>query len=310
MSVLRVWRRRVAYCACASLLAVSFAAYAEYKDSYAKALEAYKGGRYADAKQLLLSAIAEHPEPAARVRLYGTRFEPYLPQHYLGLIAVAQGDCAGAQAAWAMSENAQIVAQVGEAASEEKSAAAKCGGIAIAQKSSAPVPAAPKPSEPTVAQKPASPPAPAPDQSKAPLPKPDSDKNVASNDSQQKSRPSEPETKLPVPPSERPAEKPPAPPAEKAGAPEQLIATFENFLNGNLREVARSNPDTYTDARLRFHAYLVRSGARYTLSQLGDQNQLEAARADARQAHALNAGAQPDAVLFSPHFRNFYAENR
>lgn len=284
---------------------MSFAAYAEYKDSYAKALEAYKAGRYADARQLLLSAIAEHPEPAVRVRLYGTRFEPYLPQHYLGMIAAAQGDCAGAQAAWAMPENAQTVAQVGDAAGEEKSAAAKCGGVAIAQKPSspapAPAPAAPKPSEPSVAQKPASPTPNAPDSPKAPLPRPDSDKNVAS-------RPNEPENK-PAPPSERPAEKPAAP-VEKAGAPDQLIATFESFLNGNLREVARINPDAYPDARLRFHAYLVRSGARYTLGQLGDQAQLEAARADARQAHALNAGATPDAVLFSPHFRNFYAENR
>src|SRR5438445_526399 len=118
------WRRRVACGVCASLLAVSLAAYADYKDSYGKGLEAYKAGRYADARQLLLAAIAEHPEPAARVRLYGTRFEPYLPQHYLGLISAAQGDCAGAQAAWAMAENAQTVAQVGDAANEEKSAAA------------------------------------------------------------------------------------------------------------------------------------------------------------------------------------------
>jgi hypothetical protein len=113
-----------------------------------------------------------------------------------------------------------------------------------------------------------------------------------------------------VPPAERPAERPTAPPAEKVGAQEQLLATFESFLSGNLREVVRSNPDNYTDTRLRFHAYLVRCGARYTLAQLGDQNQLEAARADARQAHALNAGAVPDAALFSPRFQRFYAENR
>ncbi|TLY50046.1 MAG: hypothetical protein E6K53_11800 [Gammaproteobacteria bacterium] len=303
------WRRRVACGVCASLLAVSLAAYADYKDSYGKGLEAYKAGRYADARQLLLAAIAEHPEPAARVRLYGTRFEPYLPQHYLGLISAAQGDCAGAQAAWAMAENAQTVAQVGDAANEEKSAAAKCGSVAIAQKPSAPAPppaAAPKANESSVAQKTAPPPASTPESPKAPAPKPDADKNVASTGPATPSRPSEPEVKPAV---ERPAEKPAAP-SEKVGPPDQLIATFENFLNGNLREVARINPDNYADARVRFHAYLVRSGARYTLAQLGDQSQFEAARADARQAHALNANAAPDAVLFSPHFRSFYAENR
>ena len=312
MLTLRRWRRGVV-CACASLLVVSFAARAEYKDSYGKGLEAYKAGRYAEAKQLLLSAIAEHPEPAARIRLYGTRFEPYLPQHYLGLIAVAQGDCAGAQAAWAMPENAQMVAQLGDAASEEKSAAAKCGGIAIAQKSNAPAPApspaAPKLNEPSVAQKSAAPPS-APELQKTQTSKPEADKNVVSTGPVAPTRPSEPEAKPPLPAPERPAEKPPAPASEKAGPPDQLIAAFENFLSGRLSEVARINPDLYADARVRFHAYLVRSGARYTLAQLGDQSQLDGARADARQAHALNANAAPDAVLFSPHFRTFYAENR
>ncbi len=311
MPTLRSWRRRVAYGACAALLAVSTGAQAQYKESYAKGLEAYKAGKYAEAKQLLLSAIAENSEPAARVRLYGTRFEPYLPQHYLGLIAAAQGDCAGAQAAWAMSANAQVVAQVGDAAGEEKAAAAKCGSVAIAQKPNAapaPAPAAPKPSEPTVAQKTPSPPTSGPE-SKTTAPKPDADKNIASNNPAP-TRPNEPEVKLPVPPPERPAEKPAAPAPENVGPPAQLIAAFDNFLNGNLREVTRINPADYGDARLRFHAYLVRSGARYTLAQLGDQSQLEGARADARQAHALNAGATPDTWLFSPHFRNFYAENR
>lgn len=312
MPIPRTWRRRAACCVCASLLAVSVAAYADYKDSYGKGLEAYKAGRYAEAKQLLLSAIAEHPEPAARVRLYGTRFEPYLPQHYLGLIAAAQGDCAGAQAAWAMPENAQMVAQVGEAASEERSVAAKCGSVAIAQKSNAPAPAPapapPKANEPSVAQKTTAPPS-ASEPQKSP-PKPEADKNVASTGPVTPTRPSEPEVKPPLPAPERPAEKPVAPPSEKVGPPDQLIAAFENFLSGRLGEVARINPDLYADARVRFHAYLVRSGARYTLAQLGDQSQLEGARADARQAHALNANAAPDAVLFSPHFRSFYSENR
>ncbi len=75
--------------------------------------------------------------------------------------------------------------------------------------------------------------------------------------------------------------------------------------------MARINPDAYADARARYHAYLVRSGARYTLAQLsGDQGLLESARADARAAKTLNAGAMPDAVVFSPRFRDFYKETR
>lgn len=282
---------------------ISAAAHADYKDSYARGLEAYKAGRGAEAKQLFTQARDEHPEPAVRVRLYGQRWEPYLPQHYLGLIAIQQGDCAGAQTQWSSAGNQEVVAQVADLATEEKSAGAKCGALAQAKPNNPPaaIPAPPVAPPKAVAEKlPASTP-----------PAPETQKQVATTDSPPPVAPGKPndvqQTK-PAAPADRPVDKPIV--ADKAAPPDQLVQVFDNFLSGRLPAVSRINPDVYTEARVRFHAYLVRCGARYTLAQLnGDQALLEGARADARAAHALNAGASPDPVLFSPHFRSFYAEN-
>jgi hypothetical protein len=289
---------------CALVLSlVPLTVYADYKQDYGHALEAYKSGNFAEAQRLFAQAAAEHPEPAERTKLYGMRFEPYLPQHYLGLIAAQSGDCGRARAQWGAAGNADIVAKVGDASAEEKSAAAKCGGGTVAQNkppAPAPTPSAPAPASPTtpIASTPQKPSAPAPAEPTRPVVTPPI--VVANN------KPSEPVNK-PSPP-EPPAEKP-AP--DKVAPPDQLVAAFDSFVNGRLGEVSRINPDAYADSRARFHAYLVRSGARFTLAQLGgDQSLLESARADARAAKTLNAGATPDAVLFSPRFRDFYKETR
>ena len=53
---------------------------------------------------------------------------------------------------------------------------------------------------------------------------------------------------------------------------------------------------------------LIRSAARYSESGLsGDKALLAAARADAHAAHQLDASGVPDAAVFSPKFRAFYA---
>ncbi|MGH8121490.1 MAG: hypothetical protein ACREPT_01825 [Rudaea sp.] len=280
-------------------LLVSIAAHADYKDSYARGLEAYKAGHLADAKQLLTEARDEHPEPAVRVRLYGQRFEPYLPQHYLGLIAIQQGDCAGARAQWSSAGNQDVVSQLADLANEEKSSSAKCGALAQAKPNNPPAVPAPPATPNVIAGKPPAQAAPE-TQKQVAASEPPPAAPAKSNDVAQ--------TK-PAAPPERPAQKPVV--ADKAAPPEQLVQVFENFLSGRLPAVSRINPDAYSEARARFHAYLVRSDARYTLAQVnGDQTLLDGARADARAAHALNAGASPDPVLFSPRFRHFYAENR
>jgi hypothetical protein len=286
--------------ALALALAPSFV-HADYKQDYAHALEAYKAGRFAEAQTLFTQAAAEHPEPAERTKLYGMRFEPYLPQHYLGLIAAQTGDCGRARAQWGAAGNAEVVAKIGDAAAEEQSASAKCGGAIAQSKPAAPPPPAQAPAPgPASAPVAATPQKPAPSEPSKPVVAAPPPPTVAVV-----SKPNEPASK---PAAEAPTEKP-AP--DKVAPPDQLLAAFDGFLNGRLSDVARINPDAYADARARYHAYLVRSGARYTLAQLnGDQGLLESARADARAAKTLNAGATPDAVLFSPRFRDFYRDTR
>lgn len=294
-------RRRTGWLVPACVLAfVPFAAHADYRQDYARALEAYKSGKFAEAQALFASAAAEHPEPAEKTKLYGMRFEPYVPQHYLGLIAAQSGDCGRARAQWSAAGNADVVAKLGDAAAEERSASAKCGG-AVAQGKPAPAsPVAPTQAPaaaPTVASTPQKPATPTPEPTRpvavAPPPV------VAVN------KPGEPATK---PAQETSVEKPAA---DKVAPPDQLVMAFESFLGGRLAEVSRINPDAYADARARFHAYLVRSGARYTLGQLnGDQGLIDSARADARAAKALYPGTAPDSVLFSPRFLAFYRETR
>jgi hypothetical protein len=268
------------------LFAFVCAAHADYKDDYAHGVKDYEDGNYAAAQKALQQALDAHAEPAARVRLYGQKFAPYVPQHYLGMIALKQGDCASARAQWGSSENQQIILQLPELASEEQHAGAGCGEKVVAKTETPP-----KPPE------------------KPPVEKPPTTENppkiVAVNPPQKPVVP--PPT--PAKPPEKPIEKPPV--AEKAAPPDTLVQAFDQYLGGRYTEVARINPSAFADSRARFHAYLVRAAAKYTQARLaGDDALLAAAGADAAAARALDARTTPDATLFSPGFREFYQAAR
>lgn len=294
MSAGRVqFRRGVAL----ALAAFAVAAHADYKDSYMRGKRAYDDGDYAKARELLQQALAEHPEPAARFNPYGKIYTPYIPQHYLGLIGLKQGDCAGVKAQWSSSENRQIMLQLPDIAAEEDQAAASCGSKVAEKPVQAPSPPVPEKAKPPVADDtqvktmPAPPP-------KPPVEKP---KPPVVDDTQVKT--------IPAPPPRPPVEKPPV--AEKAAPPETLVKAYDSFLAGRYAEVERISPDSYGDARARFHAYLVRSAAEYTRARIETNDSLLAgAKADAAAARALDARAVPDSTLFSPAFREFYNASR
>lgn len=261
-----------------ALLAVAAAAHADYKTDYSHGLEAYKDGKYAEARQLMQQALDEHAEPAAKIRFYGQVFGPYLPQHYVGLAAFKLGDCTTALAQWSSPANREIAAQLPEIGGEEQRNAATCAPKVVAKTEEKP-----KPTEPVI-----------------PPPKTVSVENTAPK----------PVLPPPVKPVVAPIEKPPVEKpvvAARNTPPEPLLQAFDNYLAGRYAEVARINPDAYTDTRSRFHAYLVRAASRYTLSRIAaDEEMLKNARADAAAAHALDANATPDATLFSPGFRTFF----
>ena len=264
-----------------ALLAAA-SAHADYKDTYAHGLRAYEDGKYDEARSLMQQALDEHSEPAARVRLYGQVYKPYLPQHYVGMAAFKLGDCETALKQWNDAQNKGVLPIVPDAEAEEQQARPACESKVVAKK-----------------EEKAPPPPPATDTAKPPVTDAGKSTTVAKN------------TPPPVvaTPPKPPAEK--SPPVARNEPPQPLMQAFDDYLAGRYVEVARIDPDTYADAHARFHAYLVRAAAKYTLSRLAaDDQMLNGARADARAARKLDGNAAPDATLFSPGFRAFYGESR
>ena len=287
-------------------LCVASLAHADYKDNYANGLKAYNDGDYAKARELMQQAFAEHAEPAARVRLYGQRWEAYVPQHYLGMVAFKQGDCATALAQWNAPANRQVVAQISEINNAQQRDAATCEQKVVAKTEDKPKaqPTAPEtpPAKTVVAEnppaKPASPPPAAPKPAEA---APEAVVPPAKRVDIAVAKPAPPVVAPPVAKPPPPSNAPPAP----------LEEAFDNYLAGRYAKVVRLNPEAIADSRARFHAYLVRAAARFTLAEIGSDNaELDGARADARAARALDGRASPDAALFSPRFRTFFLENR
>jgi outer membrane biosynthesis protein TonB len=261
----------------AAILAASLA-HADYKDSYARGVKAYRDGNLGEARTLIAQALSDHPEPATKVRLYGQVYEPYVPQFYLGEIAFKQGDCAAALTQFNAAASKAVVAELPDLSGTQQRDAATCAQkTAVAKKEEKlPEPPPAKPVEPPVA------------------------KPIVKN------TPPPPVIK---PPSEKPVavEKTVA---TKNEAPQPLVEAFDEYLAGHYSNVSRINPEVYADAKARYHAFLVRAASKFTLGKIdGDEQLLAAARSDAKAARALDA-ATPDASLFSPAFRAFYQESR
>jgi hypothetical protein len=264
----------------AALIAATLA-HADYKDSYARGVKAYRDGNFGEARTLIAQALSEHPEPATKMRLYGQVYEPYVPQFYLGEIAFRQGDCTAALTQFNAAASKSVVAELPDLAGAQQRDAATCAQKTVVAKKDE------KPAEPP-ASRPVEPPVSKPVVKNTPAPPP-------------AVRPPPPEKPVPV-------EKPSV--AIKNEPPQPLVQAFDEYLAGHYTEVARINADVYADSKARYHAYLVRAAAKFTLGKLdGDEQLLAAARGDAKAARALD-GAAPDASLFSPAFRAFYQENR
>jgi outer membrane biosynthesis protein TonB len=266
-----------------ALLAAT-SAHADYKDTYARGLRAYEEGKYDEARTLMQQALEEHSEPVARLRLYGQVYKAYLPQHYVGMAAFKLGDCESALKHWNDAQNRGVLPIVPEAEAEEQQARPTCEGKVVAKKEEK------APNVPDTTVKP---------------PVADSTKTTVA-----KTTPPPVVTPPKPPPAEKPPVEKPAPVA-KNEPPQPLMQAFDDYLAGRYAEVARIDPDAYADTHARFHAYLVRAAAKYTLSRLSaDEQVLNGARADARAARKLDGGTAPDATLFSPGFRTFYGETR
>jgi hypothetical protein len=88
---------------CVSLivgLVLACVAHADFKREYGAGVKDYNNGDYAKAIEKLQKAIDEEPNSQEQVRIYGMRYEPYIPHFYLGQAKFKNGDCVGALKAW------------------------------------------------------------------------------------------------------------------------------------------------------------------------------------------------------------------
>jgi len=96
-------------CCVLSLMFLSNSAIAEYKRDYVVAKKSFEDGEYNDAIGKLKSAIADNPNSAGRVKLYGMRFDSYLPHYYLGESYFKLNDCPSAVASFQKAIDAGII---------------------------------------------------------------------------------------------------------------------------------------------------------------------------------------------------------
>lgn len=96
-------------CLCALLVLLPSLALADYKSDYREGLSAVERQDWARVDALMRKAMAEEPEPQARIRLYGQVFVPYVPKFYLGLAAFNRKDCATAVSLLEDARNASVM---------------------------------------------------------------------------------------------------------------------------------------------------------------------------------------------------------
>jgi hypothetical protein len=287
----------------ATLLGVA-PALADYKDSYSRGLEAVKDGDWAEVRRRMQEAIADRADAAPRVRLYGQRWEPYVPQYYLGLAAFRQGDCATALQQWKSPANQAVIGSVPALNAEQGKHQASCEQK-LAQNTDKPptTPDKPPTTPTTIPVVPGDTP---PD--KPPTTKPEVKPEVKPPVEKP------PVEKPPVdkPPVEKPPVKPPTPTTTIVErVPPPLLEAYKAYLAGRYADVNRINPESYADPRPRAQAFLVRAAARFTQAAVeADEKLLDGARADVRALRQADAQLQPDPTLFSPRFREFVTQVR
>jgi hypothetical protein len=95
----------LAFCgSTAVILFASSLAGADYKESYRSGMEAVDRENWPEVALRMREAAAEQPAEGERLKLYGMRFETYLPNYYLGLALYNGQDCRGAVLAFQASE--------------------------------------------------------------------------------------------------------------------------------------------------------------------------------------------------------------
>lgn len=282
--------QRAARCLLAIGVLACTPALADWKQDYARGVEAAQDGRWADVERYMQSALAGNATPAERLRVYGQRYEIYAPQHYAGMAAQRQGDCKAALQFWAQGGNESFIQNFPELAAEEREARLKCGSQLASQDKPAAVPAPPK-------------------DTTTEAPKVIADAKPAVQP------PVATQTRSTTPPPPPAVAQAPAPPpardtgSSSPGVSAQILRPLvDAYLSGRYSDVLKLSTQVPPSPKLRWHMLTLRAAAAYNLAQLGnDSSASRIARQAADEARKGEPGLKPDAEFYSPRFLNFYA---
>lgn len=250
---------------------------ADYKQDYARGKNAAADQNWAEVETLMQQALAGSRTPLARTRLYGQRFEPYVPQYYLGLAAYRQGNCAVAMRWFGDTAAAPIIAGNNEFKGIADQAMQSCKS-AVATKPPPEQPVVTTPAKPVVS---------------TPVKLP-----VQTPPTTTQTKPTPPVIASPV--------------ESKPGLPAALQSLLDDYLAGRFNKAAVADANTLNGVA-RFHALLLRSSARHALFEMQPVEaaaQKSAAEADVRLAKSIAPGKAPDAAFYSPRYRKFFNDTR
>jgi phosphotransferase system HPr-like phosphotransfer protein len=91
------------------------AAFADWRSAFAEGIKAYDLGEWGEVESYMKKAIDEKPTATGeKVRVYGMKFERYLPYYYLGVALYHQKRCQEALAEFARSRAAGQVGSLGK----------------------------------------------------------------------------------------------------------------------------------------------------------------------------------------------------
>jgi hypothetical protein len=278
------------------LLLAAPPARADYRETYRKAVEAVDRKRWPEVARLMREAIAENPREGERVKLYGLRFEAYVPHFYLGLALLNTGDCDGAVKAFDASEAAGAIRgtpRYAELLDGRKACAGRMARVA------SPPAATPKP-----------PPAPPAIQAPAPSAEP-----VKTAEALPPSPPAREEAPPRTAPSAAPPPAPSPSPADRLTAPPaDLMKAARAYFDGRYEEsLALLSRLAGLRGRAAAQSHLFRAAARFALYRVGrqaDASLRSQAAQDVVACRRADASLAPDPQAFSPAFAEFFRRSR
>jgi len=288
--------RRAAAVLIGLFAAAPAAVLADYKETYRRGIEAVDRKRWPEVARLMREAIAENAREGERIKLYGLRFEVYVPHFYLGLALVNTGDCQGAVQAFDASETAGAIRGTPRYADLLDGRKACASRLAQA--------ATPPPASPKAA--PASPP-PAPPAAEAARA---AEEAAARAQATRDAAALKPAAPAPPPPaaSLSPAAEPPGAP------PAALLRAARAYFDGRYEEaLALLARPLELRGRAAAQSHLFRAAARFALFRLGREQDAalrDQAAQDVAACRRADATLRPDPQSFSPAFGDFFRRAR